>query len=356
MPKKSLYHARKLIDFLKNNSSRLKPLTILTHDHPDPDALASAWALAHLAQHIANIRSKIVYGGIIGRAENRIMAGRLEIPASPLKAGEIKASSHLALIDTQPPFKNNRCPPNRKPALIIDHHPKHPDTQADCALIDESSGATTTILAEALLLAQVRVPKRLATAIVYGIGSETQNLGREAGLRDIEAYQKFWPKANMQILWKIAYPKHSSDFFTSLLSALQNAFSCRNVIGTHLGEMQTPDRPAQIADFLLTHERMEWSIVTGRYQGKLLVSIRSSSPTAGAGKLLRRLLGGGNRGGGHAMIAGGSVDIGNAASEMTWRLAENKLVSDFLESQGLKDAPIKMAPFHLAKSLRKNQS
>ena len=344
--KNSLYHARKLIDFLKENSARLKPLTILTHDHPDPDALASAWALAHLAHEVANIRAKIVYGGMIGRAENRMMAERLQIPVSPLKPGEIKASSHLALIDTQPPFKNNRCPPKRKPALIIDHHPRHPDTQADCVLIDENSGATTTILAEALSLAKVSVPKRLATAIVYGIGSETQNLGREAGLRDVRAYQEFWPKAHMQTLWKIAYPKHSPDFFISLLSALQNAFISRNVIGTHLGEMSTPDRTAQIADFLLTHEKMDWSIVTGRYQGRIFVSIRSSKAAAGAGKLLRRLLGGGNRGGGHSMIAGGSIQIGDSASEMTWRRAEDKIVSDFLESQGLKDISKKISPFH----------
>jgi nanoRNase/pAp phosphatase (c-di-AMP/oligoRNAs hydrolase) len=343
--KYSLYYAQRLIRFLKEESSRIKPLTILTHDHPDPDALASAWALAHLAQHVAKIRSKIVYGGIIGRAENRVMAERLQIPAYPLKPDEIKSSSHLALIDTQPPFRNNRCPPQRKPVLIIDHHPRHTDTRADCALIDESSGATTTILAEALILAGIKVPKRLATAIIYGIGSETQNLGREAGFRDIAAYQAFWPKANMQILWKIAYPKHSSNFFASLLTALQNAFICRQTIGTHLGTLTVPDRAAQIADFLLTHEKMTWSIVTGRYQGKLCVSLRSSDPLAGAGRLLRRLLGGGNRGGGHAMIAGGSIEIGTSAPEITWRHAEEKIAHDFFATQGMRDTLLTTSPF-----------
>ena len=33
---------------------------------------------------------------------------------------------------------------------------------------------------------------------------------------------------------------------------------------------------------------------------------------------------------------------------MAWRLAEDKLISDVLESQGLKDASQKMALFHLA--------
>ena len=39
-----------------------------------------------------------------------------------------------------------------------------------------------------------------AVAIVYGIGSETQNLGREATDRVMAAYQAFWPRANMRTL------------------------------------------------------------------------------------------------------------------------------------------------------------
>ena len=58
-------------------------------------------------------------------------------------------------------------------------------------------GATTTILAEALSASGLKVPQRLATAIVYGIGSETQNLGREATDRDMAAYQAFWPRAGV---------------------------------------------------------------------------------------------------------------------------------------------------------------
>jgi len=50
--------------------------------------------------------------------------------------------------------------------------------------------------------------------------------------------------------------------------------------------------------------------VTARYKGRLHVSLRSNEPGADAGRLLKKLLGGGNRGGGHAMIAGGHVELG----------------------------------------------
>lgn len=329
------FHARRLIKYLTEKGRALSPLTILTHDHPDPDSLASAWALAHLAQHLGKIRSRIVYGGMIGRAENRMMAERLLVPARPLRKGELAGVPHLALVDTQPPFKNNRCPPRRIPDLIVDHHPRHADTQADLALIDESVGATTTILVEALIEAGLRVPGRLATGIVYGIGSETQNLGREATARDMDAYQHYWPKAHMKTLWRISYPQRSEHFFATLSRGIRDSFVVGHCIGVHLGEVHTPDAVAQIADFLLTLEKMEWSVVTARYHGRLHVSLRSNDPGAGAGRLLKRLLGGGNRGGGHHMIAGGSLEVGAEADESSWREAEDKVAADFLSSLGL---------------------
>jgi nanoRNase/pAp phosphatase (c-di-AMP/oligoRNAs hydrolase) len=342
---KTSFYARRLLKLLAQKGKSIGPLTILTHDHPDPDALASAWALAHLAQGVAKARARIVYGGIIGRAENRLMAERLFIPAHPLRKGELKEAAHVALIDTQPPFRNNRFSPRGKPDLIIDHHPRHADTQADLALIDESAGATTTMLGEALLASGLRVPTQLATAIVYGIGSETQNLGREAGPRDMAVYQAFWPKANMRSLWKISYPRRSQNFFSDLARGIRHAFVARNVIGVHLGNLRTPDRVAQIADFLLTHEKMSWSIVTGRYMGRLHVSLRTSDADGGAGRLLKRLMGGGNRGGGHGMIAGGSAEVGAQAPEVEWRRAEEKIVEAFLNSQGIKDPAARSFPF-----------
>ena len=60
----------------------------------------------------------------------------------------------------------------------------------------------------------------------------------------------------------------------------------------HLGPLTTPDRVAQIADILMTHEKMTWSMVTGRYQGRLHVSLRTSDPGGEAGRVFRQLAAG----------------------------------------------------------------
>lgn len=50
-----------------------KKVLILTHNNPDPDALATGWALKFLLEKKFKVSSELVYGGIITRAENQAM-------------------------------------------------------------------------------------------------------------------------------------------------------------------------------------------------------------------------------------------------------------------------------------------
>ncbi|MFH1724948.1 MAG: DHH family phosphoesterase [Elusimicrobiota bacterium] len=338
--------ARELLERLDRRGKKPGTLLILTHDHPDPDGIASAWALAHLVHARCGARTRIAYGGVIGRRENRMMVKSLAIPAHPLRKSDLECS-WTAVVDSQPPFKNNRFPANRHPDILIDHHPRSARTQADFLLIDKTVGATSTILVEMLAAAGTRVPTRLATALVYGIGSETQNLGREAGPRDVSAYLAILPKANAKVLWRIVNPPRPTSFFQTIARGIRNAFICRRTIGVHLRELPNPDRVALMADFLLSHERMRWSIVTGRYNGRLHVSVRTNNPSEDAGRLLGELLGGRHRGGGHRTMAGGSVVMGRGASEEKWRKAEEGVVSAFLKRCGAADASRRVHPFRV---------
>ncbi|MBI4343934.1 MAG: DHH family phosphoesterase [Candidatus Omnitrophica bacterium] len=339
---------RALLSFIARRGRDLSPLLILTHDHPDPDAIASAWALAHLLERLAGVRSRIVYGGIIGRMENQLLVRLLRIPLSPVKPQDFERYRRVAVVDTQPPFQNNRLPARHRPAIILDHHRRNPRTHAECAIIDPAAGATTTLLVEALQAARAPIPPRLATALVYGIISETQHLGREAGPRDVAAYRACFPRASIAALSKIQNPPRPPSFFHVLERAIRHAFTAGRVIGVHLGPVPSQDIVAHMADFLLTHEQMRWSIVTGRYDGRLFISLRTRNPRAEAGRLLWRLLGRTTRAGGHSMIAGGSIEVGAEASEAAWRAAERELAAAFLRSQGRREPLALHHPFQPA--------
>ncbi len=326
-----------LLNFLDTLALEERSLLILTHNHPDPDAIASAWALAHLVEKRHAIRSRIVFAGIIGRMENQTLVRLLRVPIHPFRDGVLDKYHAVALVDTQPPFQNNPFPPARKATLVIDHHPRNERTKADEMIIDTEAGATTTILAEVLQEAGIEIPSRLATAMVYGIGSETQNLGRETGPRDVAAYRWLFSRVNVHSLARIQNPPRPPSFFYTLGKAVRHAFTIGRVIGVHLGPVPSQDIVAHMSDFLMTHDKMRWSLVTGRYDGRLFVSLRTLNREARAGRLLWRLLGAGTSAGGHRMIAGGSVDVGRDASEESWREAEEKVMTDFLKSQGVKE-------------------
>lgn len=323
--------AHTLIRFLRRQGRSLSPLLILTHDHPDPDAVASAYALSHLAKRLCGVESRIVYGGIIGRVENQAMVRLLRIPVHPLRShSDFRKVRAVALVDTQPLFGNNPFPKNGQAALVVDHHPAVQGGSALVSVIDPSAGATSVILAQALLAARIPIPVGLATALVYGILSETQDLGRETRQLEIQTYRRILPFCDIRCLALIQNPQRPEEFFRTLKRSLDNAFVVGPLIGAHLGEVAAPDLVSQTADFLLTCEGERWSVCTGRYQNRLHFSVRALHPERHAGRLLQRALQEKERAGGHWTMAGGSLILPARTGETGWRREENRVVSGLL--------------------------
>ena len=113
----------------------------------------------------------------------------------------------------------------------------------------------------------------------------------------------------------------SDDYFLTVGRAIQNAFHCGRVIGVHLGRVKNPDLVSQTADFLLSCHGKTWSLCTGRYRDHLHISLRTTNVKSEAGRLLQKLVGGKGSAGGHDMIAGGSVQLGEKVADERWREA-----------------------------------
>jgi nanoRNase/pAp phosphatase (c-di-AMP/oligoRNAs hydrolase) len=317
--------ARQLLNFLTTHQSTLSPLLILTHDFPDPDALAAAYALHYLAYERFQIESRIVYGGIIGRVENRAMVKLLRIPAHPLHKTDLKRYKNIATVDTQPAFQNNPLPGNRRVALVIDQHAGSSPPVADLAIVDTECGATCTILAQALLLTDLEIPSRLATALAYGILSDTLGLYRAHRPDVIQTYLGILQHADMRSLARIQNPPRSHDFFATLGHCIREAVLFRRLIVCHLGPVHSPDAVSQMAEFLLTYDHAFWAFCTGRYKGSLHLSLRASRQDAQAGVVLRDVVENPRAAGGHQAIAGGKVRVGVDATEEAWQQQERTL-------------------------------
>jgi nanoRNase/pAp phosphatase (c-di-AMP/oligoRNAs hydrolase) len=319
--------ARHLLRFLARRGQAISPLLILTHDYPDPDALASAFALYHLAEKVCGISARIAYGGVIGRMENRAMTSILKMPLHKLRPTDFAKYDHIALIDTQPAFQNNPFPKNRKATLVIDQHVSLDKPLAELALIDNTCGATSVILAEALFHLHAPIPVRVATALVYGILTDTMNLYRANRPELIRIYLRLLQNCDLKALAEIQNPTRSRRFFTTLGKGIRNAAVRRGLIFAHLGAVENPDLVSQVADFLLSYRRISWSMCTGRFKGKLHISLRTEKTSMQAGEILRDILENRGQAGGYSTVAGGSFRVGEAAPEETWKETEDSVTT-----------------------------
>ena len=283
----------------------------MLHDHPDPDAIASASGLSFLFQNRYNISSDIFYTGLISRAENRAMVKELNLLIKHRTVFRLGKHDIIALIDTQPEAGNHSLPKQYKCDFIIDHHPQYASSKNILNLIDTKIGATASLIIELLAQADLleKIHPYLATALTYAIRTETQELGRETSDRDINAYLTIYPKSNIRQLSKISYPSLPNIYYKMLYKALQQAQIHKNLICVHLNQVPFPEIVAEMADMFLRHQRVTWTLCTGRYKNRLVFSLRSSQPDAKAGKMVKRLVPVKKYAGGHGTFAGGFIKV-----------------------------------------------
>jgi nanoRNase/pAp phosphatase (c-di-AMP/oligoRNAs hydrolase) len=298
-------------------------LLIVTHDNPDPDTIATGWALRELVRRRPGLRADLAYGGTIGRGENRALREVLGVPLKPLETIDLSSYSAVALVDCQPETGNNSLPPGLLPTIVIDHHPVRRRTrEVPFYDVREDYGASATIVSEYLIASGIRVDRRLATAIFYAIKTETKNLGREASKADIRAFFHYFPLVDNHALSRIEHPPIPRSYFTMIDSAIDGTRLYGHAAVTALGEVSNPDIVAEFADLMVRLEGIRWSLALGRFGGDIFLSVRTNSERANAGRVTHRLVGSLGTSGGHGMMAGGKIPEGAADPETARRLEE----------------------------------
>src|SRR5512140_1319837 len=309
------------------------PLLILTHDNHDPDCLASAAAMQYLFRQRRKLSTTVAYSGIIGRAENRAMVDLLDLRLRHVTELDLADFRYLALIDAQPYTGNTVIPNDRQVEIVIDHHPLREATKtATFYDIRVGIGATATILTEYLRLARLAFPKDLATALLYGIRSETQDLGREASDDDLKAYEYLVPLADAAKLAAISRPTLERRYYTQLAVALASLSYAGKSALCSVEEVSDPDFVPEIADLAVRMEGIQWVLAMGGFDHRLYLSIRTNDTHGGAGWMMQKIVDGLGRGGGHGMRAGGYVDLRGNSNERA--SLEREIVRRFLVETG----------------------
>jgi len=301
---KGLIVTQQRLDRLFEALNGYHSILILPHNDPDPDAIASAVALRYLLIHRLGMQADIAYKGMIGRAENKALVRYLNHPLRRLTNLNLRQPVPKALVDTQLGAGNNALPAKSTAAIVIDHHPWREET-ATVAFADVRSdvGASSSILTEYLQAADVVIPSSLATALFYGIKTDTMGLGRAGSPTDAAAYFYLQPLIDADALVEIERAQVPVEYFRSFDTALHSVRAYDGLLIAYIGRMAYPDQAAEMADLLLRLEGTRWMICIGVYQDELIVSVRARGRQGGAGKLAQHLVGERGTAGGHGTMA-----------------------------------------------------
>ncbi|PID78244.1 MAG: phosphoesterase [Deltaproteobacteria bacterium] len=272
---------------------------VLVIINADPDAMSSAMAVKRLLwRKVAS--TKISCINRVKRSDNLAMIRLLGIKMIYVDEIDKSRFNKIVMVDSQPGHseKFNEF----KPDVIIDHHPDE-NFGAAYSDIRPEYGATATMLTEYLKAAKIKPSVKLATALYYGIKTDTSNFQRKTLLEDIKAFQYLFKFANIQLEKRI----EQAEIPLGFLKYYEKAFNLRvmkgNRLYVHLGEVPTPDICVQIADFFMNVDKVNWTIVSGNYDEKVIVIIRNDGIRKNAGKVADSSFGEYGSAGGHRGMA-----------------------------------------------------
>ncbi|MDQ7831940.1 MAG: DHH family phosphoesterase [Desulfovibrionaceae bacterium] len=294
----------------------------------DPDALGSAMALKRIMSRRVEA-ADIARVNEVTRPDNLAMIRFLRIPLVRFTRELAPKYTRFALVDSQPHHHPDFA--GLPFSLVIDHHPLKPEAPvtADYVDIRPGLGATCTILAEYLRAMRIRPGKLLATALLYGIKTDTQNFSRPFQHGDILAFSGLNKYAGQDLLRRIVH----SEFHKSWLKYFTRAFRKMRFVGSRglfvfMDRLESPDVLVILADFFTRVHGLSWDMICGVSEGKAVAVFRGDGISGDVGKAAASHFGDVGSAGGHRTMARAEIDLaklaGQSPEEFFWKRLTGK--------------------------------
>jgi nanoRNase/pAp phosphatase (c-di-AMP/oligoRNAs hydrolase) len=294
------------------NASRV---TFVSHIHPDPDSLGSMMGLAHLVESCLGKPTRLTRDGPIGRAENKAMVELLGLEL--IKAEDLTwdADEAVVMVDSQPNTGRHSFGPGCPLYAVLDHHDTPGDLQG-VPFVDvrEDLGATCSLVTRYLIEQDIPIPTDVATGLLYGIETEVSGYPREASPLDDSALLYLYPLADKDLVARMRNARLPHSYFECILQALQSSFIYDRLIISWVSDLPQPELAAEVCDFMIRFEEVDWAVCAGVYGEKLILSARTSLHGGEAGEVLRQVVGRMGKAGGHDRRAGGMIPLESTAA------------------------------------------
>lgn len=320
-------------------------ILVTTHEHPDPDALAACIGMREfLSQLLPQAEVTVSFKGRIGGGLNSIFAQYSGHHAEAWDAAALPGHDAIVLVDCQPTFSHSPLPAGISATAVVDHHPTVRGKTYSAAFVDvrRNVGASCSIVYGYFHEMGMTVAKDVSALMLYGIESDLAGVAGAPGKLDNLAVSNLFLSADARAYHAIRYVDLPRSYYISFYRALQSAVLYGRALTACLGEVDSPEQPAIMADMLLRSENVDWALVTGIHEGSLLLSLRTFKPERPAGKVMTRLVRRLGEGGGHPTKAGGSIRLVTGNDEEIQRHLElvRRLLLRSLRIKGERAIPL----------------
>lgn len=301
----------------KRALARHDAIAILLHPNPDPDSMAAGFATSAIANSV-DTEAEIFYPGQLRHHENRAFRTVLEVDLQQIETINELVDRPVVVVDHGRP-RGFPGAETLEPIAVVDHHDEIP---MEAAFVDSRPeyGACATIFVEYLRAlgadsnstnGEPTLDRRLATALAYGIHTDTNHLTRGSTIKEFEAFRYLHELIDPQMLDRIANPSVEAGMLDSKAEAIRKRIVRDCYCVSDIGTVSVADVVPMAADELLRLEGVESAVALGEYNGILYLSGRSTDDRVHMGDALEGAVEKipGASAGGHARMGGAQSPI-----------------------------------------------
>ena len=292
---------KKLIKTLKGK----KRIFIQTHNYPDHDAVASAFALQYILKSF-KIESNIIFHGDILRDSLQKMIDKLNIPILPHYKYELNDEDTIVIVDANKKNKNVATLKGNVVA-VIDHHPGTEHEDLEFCDIRSDYGACASIIFSYFAELMLEPGREVATALHTGILFDTHQFTRNVNPIDIETVAMLYHVSDINFVNSLVRNSIKLEDFSQYRYLLEKLRINGNFAYCHFPDGCNKDLLAILADYILSVEEIEFVVLSAQSAKEISFCVRSEIPEIPANTAVQKLLAGIGSGGGHVDMAGGRI-------------------------------------------------
>ena len=291
-----------LINILKKE----KHIYIQTHNYPDHDAVASAFALQEFLTHFS-IKSCLTFDGDIQRESLLDMINSLNIDIKSISGYNMSITDKIIIIDGCKGNKNVTDLIGDEVG-VIDHHQVEKAEDVVFNDIRPGYGACSSIIFSYFNEYNITIPQNIASALLIGINMDTSLLTRGVSKNDIDAYSALYTLSDVRLVNSILRNYIQQKDLEFYKEAIDSVKIKNEVAYCYFPGGCNQNMLGILGDFFLALSEVDFVILLAKNGDKINFSLRNENSNWNCSVIIQQALDGIGFGGGHSDMAGGIIN------------------------------------------------